>query len=116
MWHRTGSDYWRLAVIGVGLAAFAAFAQTGSQTALVGTLIMLACMAIIKISPQNGFRITFTSAAFFIVAAPILMGWGVDIIRRLMDRVEYITEGDVNEIRLTKFLNRITSDSQTGVD
>jgi len=43
-------------------------------------------------------------------------GLGVDIIRRLMDRVEYITEGDVNEIRLTKFLNRIISDSQTGVD
>lgn len=30
-------------------------------------------------------------------------GLGVDIIRRLMDRVEYIHDGDMNEIRLIKF-------------
>lgn len=81
MWHRGGSDYWRLGVVGVGLAAVAAFAQTGSQTALVGTVFMLACMMIVKLAPKNGFRIIFTFAAFFIVAAPILMGWGIDLIR-----------------------------------
>ena len=31
-------------------------------------------------------------------------GLGVDIIRRLMDEVEYRTEGEGNEIRLIKFL------------
>ncbi len=32
-------------------------------------------------------------------------GFGVHIMRRLMDRVEYRTRGNVNEVRLTKFRN-----------
>ena len=32
-------------------------------------------------------------------------GLGVHIIRRLMDRVEYRTRGQINEIRLTKYRN-----------
>lgn len=31
-------------------------------------------------------------------------GFGVHIMRRLMDHVEYTTEGPVNEVRLTKYL------------
>jgi len=33
-------------------------------------------------------------------------GLGVDIIRRLMDQVEYITEGNRNEIKLVKLIHR----------
>lgn len=33
-------------------------------------------------------------------------GLGVDIIRRLMDQVEYIHDGNINEIRLIKFRQR----------
>ncbi|MEX0600702.1 MAG: ATP-binding protein [Rhodothermales bacterium] len=32
-------------------------------------------------------------------------GFGVHIMRRLMDRVEYSSKGDVNEVLLTKFRN-----------
>jgi len=32
-------------------------------------------------------------------------GFGVHIMRRLMDRVEYRTRGKVNEVHLTKYLN-----------
>lgn len=32
-------------------------------------------------------------------------GFGVHIMRRLMDKVEYRTQGNVNEVRLTKFRN-----------
>lgn len=33
-------------------------------------------------------------------------GLGVDIIRRLMDKVEYLSKDDINEIKLTKFLHQ----------
>lgn len=36
-------------------------------------------------------------------------GLGVHIIRRLMDRVEYRTRGQVNEIRMTKYRNSARS-------
>ena len=32
-------------------------------------------------------------------------GFGVHIMRRLMDHVEYTSEGDINEVRLTKYLD-----------
>jgi len=39
-------------------------------------------------------------------------GFGVHIMRRLMDHVEYTSEGDINEVRLTKYLD---SHNQNGV-
>lgn len=33
-------------------------------------------------------------------------GFGVHIMRRLMDHIEYSTQGAVNEVRLTKYLNK----------
>lgn len=41
-------------------------------------------------------------------------GLGVHIIRRLMDRVEYRTRGQVNEIRMTKYRN--ASPAKNGED
>ena len=33
-------------------------------------------------------------------------GFGVHIMRRLMDHVEYSSQGDINEVRLTKYLKQ----------
>lgn len=41
-------------------------------------------------------------------------GLGVHIIRRLMDRVEYRTRGQINEIRMTKYRN--ASQTKNGED
>ena len=41
-------------------------------------------------------------------------GLGVHIIRRLMDRVEYRTRGQINEIRMTKYRN--ASQAKNGED
>ena len=41
-------------------------------------------------------------------------GLGVHIIRRLMDRVEYRTRGQINEIRMTKYRN--SSQTKNGED
>ena len=81
MWHRRTSDYLRLAAVGLVLVVFAAFAQTGTQTSIVGTVFMLACMMIVKMAPKNGFRILFTSIAFYIATAPSLLGFGIRVIR-----------------------------------
>lgn len=83
VWHRETSDYWRLAAIGLTMVSLAAFAQTGSQTAVFGTVFMLICMALVKAFPKTGFRILFTGLAGFVATAPILLGYGVSIIRDL---------------------------------
>ncbi len=41
-------------------------------------------------------------------------GYGVHIIRRLMDRVEYRTRGNMNEVSLTKFRNSNSVSSRNG--
>lgn len=81
MWHRRTSDYWRLFVLGVILASLAAFAQTGTQTSMVGLGLMLALMMVVKLMPTNGFRVIFTTLAFYIATAPVLLGWGVQLLR-----------------------------------
>ncbi|MEL6861388.1 MAG: O-antigen ligase family protein [Pseudomonadota bacterium] len=81
MWHRQTGDYWRLAAIGLILVALAAFAQTGTQTSIVGAVFMLLGMLIVKVAPTNGFRIIFTSIAFYIATAPTLLGVGIRLIR-----------------------------------
>ncbi|MCR9194944.1 MAG: hypothetical protein NXH88_09445 [Hyphomonas sp.] len=80
VWHRR-NDYWRMAALGLVIVSFAAFAQTGTQTGLTGTALMLFCMAIIKIWPRNGFRILFSGLAVYVTLAPLLLGWGVAQLR-----------------------------------
>lgn len=83
VWHREGSDYGRIAAIGIGLITFAAFAQTGTQTGLVGMIFMFICMAVVKAAPTNGFRYIFSTLAVYVCTAPILLGWGLAQIRAL---------------------------------
>lgn len=80
MWHERTGDYWRLFAVGMVLMAFAAFAQTGTQTAMVGTGIMLLCMVIVKLMPKNGFRVIFSALALYIATAPLLLGAGIRMI------------------------------------
>ena len=80
VWHRK-NDYWRMAAVALCIVSFAAFAQTGTQTGLTGTALMLACMAIVKLWPKNGFRILFSGLAVYVTLAPLLLGWGVAQLR-----------------------------------
>ncbi|MEO0607524.1 MAG: O-antigen ligase family protein [Pseudomonadota bacterium] len=77
MWHERSGDYWRLFAVGMVLLAFAAFGQTGTQTAMVGTGVMLLCMGVVKLAPKNGFRIIFSTLALYIATAPLLIGVGI---------------------------------------
>jgi len=77
LWHRPGSDYGPLIAVAMGLLAVAAFAQTGNQTAIVGSVFMVLLMAIVKWLPRNGFKVIFTSLAVYVAAAPVLISWGL---------------------------------------
>ena len=80
-WHRSDSEYGGVFAISMFIIAIAAFIQTGNQTAAVGACFMLVAMAIVKWMPQNGFKVIFTTIAFYIVAAPALLSWGVAQLR-----------------------------------
>ncbi len=83
VWHRGETRLWQAATIMIGLIAFAAFALTGSQTSMTGAIFMLACMGLIRLFPQSGFKLIFSSLAFYVVSAPILIGWGLGQLRSL---------------------------------
>ena len=83
VWHQGEARLWRVVAIMIGLIAFAAFAMTGSQTSMTGSIFMLGCMGLVKRFPQNGFRLIFSTLAFYIVSAPILIGWGLGQLRSL---------------------------------
>ncbi|NQY13939.1 MAG: O-antigen ligase family protein [Henriciella sp.] len=81
LWHRSSSEYGPILAISMFVIAIAAFAQTGNQTAAFGASFMLIAMAIVKWMPRNGFKVLFTSLAFYIVAAPSLLSWGLAQLR-----------------------------------
>lgn len=77
LWHRPGTEYGPAFAISLVVFALAAFIQTGNQSAIVGAAFMLIAMAIVKMLPRNGFKVIFTSLAFYVVAAPTLISWGL---------------------------------------
>lgn len=81
LWHRGTDERWPFVALGTGVLAFGAFAQTGTQSALFGLAFMLCGMAIVKYLPKNGFKVLFSTMAFYVVAAPALLSWGVAQLR-----------------------------------
>lgn len=81
LWHRPGSDFGPLFAVSMGVLTVAAIIQTGNQSAAVGTGLMLLAMAIVKCLPRNGFKVIFTSLAFYVVAAPMLISWALEHLR-----------------------------------
>ncbi len=81
MWHRRGFEYGPILAISMAVVAVAAFIQIGNQTAAVGAIFMLITMALVKSLPRTGFKVIFTTVAFYIVAAPALLSWGVAQLR-----------------------------------
>ncbi|MEO1554292.1 MAG: O-antigen ligase family protein [Pseudomonadota bacterium] len=72
LWHRDRTDWGPVLAASMLILALGAFLQIGNQTAAVGAAFMLIAMAIVKWMPRNGFKLIFTSLAFYIVAAPML--------------------------------------------
>ena len=83
VWHRQSEPKWAFIAIGMGLVSFAAFVLTGTQTALMGMVLMLVTMAIVKHFPTNGFKIICGTLAAYIMATPILFSVGVARLRDL---------------------------------
>ena len=83
LWHRPNTDWGPILAISMGLVAVSAFIQTGNQTAAVGAAFMLIAMAIVKWLPRNGFKVIFTTLAFYIVSAPMLLGGALSQLRAL---------------------------------
>ncbi|MEO1189137.1 MAG: O-antigen ligase family protein [Pseudomonadota bacterium] len=73
LWHHPKSEWGSILAISMLVLAIGAFLQIGNQTAAVGAIFMLMAMAIVKWMPRNGFKLIFTSIAFYIVAAPMLL-------------------------------------------
>ena len=73
LWHDSKSEWGPILAVSMLVLAIGAFLQIGNQTAAVGAVFMLIAMAIVKWMPRNGFKMIFTSLAFNLVAAPMLL-------------------------------------------
>ena len=81
-------------VLAGGLAVFAAFALTGTQTAMFGTGFMLLAMGLIHRFPISGFRVLTGGLAAYVVTAPVILSnslaqlrtWGVPLPGSFMSR------------------------------
>ncbi|MEL7111043.1 MAG: O-antigen ligase family protein [Pseudomonadota bacterium] len=81
LWHAPKTEFKPILAISMVILAIAGFLQTDNQTAAVGSVFMLLSMALIKFMPRNGFKVLFSTLAFYVVAAPALLSWGVSQIR-----------------------------------
>ena len=81
LWHIRTSDYGPIWAIVVVVICLAAFLQTGTQSAVIGVGFLLLGMLVVRVFPRDGFKVLFSFLAFYIVAAPTVIGWGLAQIR-----------------------------------
>lgn len=69
---------------GLALAlVFASFVQTGTQTAMFGTVFMLAAIGAVRVMPVNGFRVLLGGLAVYVLTAPLLLVQGLSLLRNM---------------------------------
>lgn len=83
LWHRSEDPTWTYSAVALTILSVVAFILTGTQTALIGVVLMLAGMAIVKRYPERGFKIIFGSLAAYILAAPIIFSGLISGLRDL---------------------------------
>lgn len=83
LWHRSEDPTWTYSAVALTILSVVAFILTGTQTALIGIVLMLAGMAIVKRYPERGFKIIFGSLAAYILAAPIIFSGLISGLRDL---------------------------------
>ncbi len=83
LWHRGSGPGGRIIAGGLVLAGFVSFAMTGSQTAIIGAVFMLAAMALVWAMPRYGFRVLFSGLAAYIALAPVVLASGLAQLRVL---------------------------------
>ena len=69
-----------VAVLGL---LFGAFALTGTQSAMFGSIFMLGAMALVWKLPRRGFRVLLGGLAAYIMVAPVLLVQGLGLLRHL---------------------------------
>ena len=80
MWDRIEGARGKVLCAAVFAASIYAFAMTGTQSAMLGAIFILAGMAVVYLSPRNGFKVIFTAIGAYIVAAPLLFKAGTSFV------------------------------------
>ena len=83
VWHRDDPRFGPRAAIAIGVIAFIAFVLTGTQSAMVGAVLMAALMLVVRLMPKYGFRAIFSGLAIYVIAVPVLVSGGLAIVRGL---------------------------------
>jgi len=81
LWHWQRTDYGPALAISMAILTVAACVQIGNQTAAFGVMFALFAMALVRWLPRTGFKVLFSFLAFYIAAAPMLLGWGAAQLR-----------------------------------
>ncbi|MEO1659916.1 MAG: O-antigen ligase family protein [Pseudomonadota bacterium] len=83
IWHRQDPRLGPRAALIIALVAFIAFVLTGTQSAMVGAVIMGLLMLLVKVMPKHGFRAIFSGLAVYVIAMPVIVSAGLALVRGL---------------------------------
>jgi O-antigen ligase len=83
IWHRDWPLWAKTLAALVFGGSVTAFALTGTQTALFGSVFMLFAMGIVRLFPRSGFKALFGGMAAYVATAPIIFGVGLDFLARI---------------------------------
>jgi len=71
---------WRPVVALLAVVSLLIFARVDSQSAMIGTVFMVAAMALVHVLRGAGFRVLFSVLAAYVASAPLLIGTALRIL------------------------------------
>ena len=80
MWDRIEGVRGKILCAAVFGASMFAFAMTGTQSAMLGSLLILIGMAVVCLFPRNGFKVIFTAIGAYIFASPLIFKAGTSVV------------------------------------
>ena len=83
LWQLSGRLKGKILAVIILILAMAAFTLTGTQTAMVGTMFILAAMGLVHWLPNQGFRVLFSAIAAYVSLAPVILSYGLSQLRLL---------------------------------
>ena len=83
MWTRAYDWIGRIIAAGVVIVSLWAFNDLGAQSAVIATAFAINAVIIVWWLPRAGFRVLLGAIGIYILAAPVLVGSGINLLERL---------------------------------
>lgn len=73
--------FWKFIAVSICVGSVLTFQLVDSSSAVIGVMVMLACMLVVWISSSSGFRILLSTIGAYIAATPVVYGVSIAALR-----------------------------------